>query len=438
MNGVHDRSQERRDTSRLRIGLIGTRGVPAAYGGFETAIEEVGSRLVERGHDVIVYCRSGNAARLSGDPATPDPEVHRGMRLLHLPAARRKALETLSHTALSGLRHRIRRDTDINFVFNAANAPMLPLFRGGGTPTVVHVDGLEWKRGKWGRTGRAYYRIAESLAVRWSDGLIADAVGIQDYYRHEFGVDTAMIPYGAPILNGIGTGKLAEHKLTRHGYHLVVARMEPENHVDLIVEGYHRSRATLPLVVVGTAPYAAAYVEQIRRTAETDDRIRMLGGVWDQELLDQLYGNALSYLHGHSVGGTNPSLLRAMGAAAPVVAFDVVFNREVLGPDAVLFRGPDELSAIFSDLEENPLRHLERGARHAERAEQRYDWDAVTDSYEALARHVVAGGSTRGTATGRRLGGGRGLALPQEASGVAAGSSPEGTARSGPERTGAR
>lgn len=391
-------------TEALRIGMIGTRGVPAAYGGFETAIEEIGSRLAERGHDVVVHCRRGNAAKLSGDPATPDPSTHRGMRLVHLPAVRGKAVETLSHTTMSGLRHLARRDTDVNFVFNPANAPLIPLLRSGGTPVVVHVDGLDWKRGKWGPVGRTYYRRAEALSVRWADALIADAVGIQDYYRHEFDVDTTMLSYGAPVLGDTGSDALAGLGLARHGYHLVVARLEPENHVDMIVEGYHRSSADLPLVIVGTAPYAADYIDRIERTAAADPRIRLLGGVWDQTVLNQLYGNALTYVHGHSVGGTNPSLLRAMGAAASTLAYDVVFNREVLGPDAHFFRGTEDLPALLTAAEADPLDQVRRGARLAVRVQERYDWDRVTDGYERLARRVAEGASTRGTATGRRTG----------------------------------
>lgn len=391
-------------TGALRIGMIGTRGVPAAYGGFETAIEEIGARLAERGHEVVVHCRRGNAAKLSGDPATPDPDTHRGMRLVHLPAVHGKAVETLSHTTLSGLRHQLLRDTDVNFVFNPANAPLLPLLRGGRSPVVVHVDGLDWKRGKWGPVGRTYYRRAEALTVRWADALIADAVGIQDYYRHEFGVGTTMLPYGAPILRGVGSDALAGLGLARHGYHLVVARLEPENHVDLIVEGYRRSSATLPLVVVGTAPYAAEYCARIRRAADTDPRIRLLGGVWDQRVLNQLYGNALTYVHGHSVGGTNPSLLRAMGAATSTLAYDVVFNREVLGSAAGYFRGAEDLPALLEAAEADPPDQVRRGERLASRARELYDWDCVADGYEELARRVVAGESTRGTASGRRTG----------------------------------
>ncbi|GMA86235.1 hypothetical protein GCM10025868_14850 [Angustibacter aerolatus] len=255
----------------MRIALIGTRGVPARYGGFETAIEEVGRRLVDRGHDVTVYCR--------GDDEHGG--AYLGMRLVHLPAMRRRSLETLSHTALSVLHLVTRRRPDTAVVFNAANAPFLPLLRARRVPLATHVDGLEWQRGKWGPAGRRYYRTAESLAVRWSDALIADAQGIADYYDGEFGAETALISYGAPSVDPDRLDRLAELDLAPQGYHLVVARFEPENHVHVAVEGYVRSGATLPLVVVGSAPYADAYTEQVRALA--DDRVRLLGGVWDQE-----------------------------------------------------------------------------------------------------------------------------------------------------------
>lgn len=397
-------TRRRERSNALRIGLIGTRGIPAAYGGFETAIEEIGSRLVDRGHDVIVHCRTGNAAKLSGDPTTPDPRSYRGMQLVHLPAVGIKAAETISHTTASGIRHLMLRDTDINIVFNAANSTLIPLLRAGKTPVLVHVDGLEWKRSKWGMLGKQYYRYAESLAVRWGDGLIADAVGIQEYYRLQFGVETTMIPYGAPILNYVGTDSLPELKLRHRGYHLVVARLEPENHVDMIVEGYHRSSATLPLVVVGTAPYAAQYIDRLHRIADKDTRIVLLGAVWNQKTLNQLYGNCFTYIHGHSVGGTNPSLLRAMGAGVPTLAYDVVFNREVLGADAEYFSQARELSHLLEGAESTPAYVARRGKRSRARAIKNYNWDRVAEDYERLALRTVAGASTRGSVSGRRCG----------------------------------
>lgn len=361
----------------MRIAMIGTRGVPARYGGFETCIEEVGQRLAARGHEVRVYCRGEDAVGHS----------YLGMSLVHRPALKRKSLETLSHTALSA-EHVALHPVDAALLFNAANAPFLPVLRARRIPVATHVDGLEWKRAKWGANGRRYYRSAESLAVRWSDALIADAQGIADYYTAEFGAPTQLIAYGAPILAGLGDDRLAEVGLISKQYHLVVARFEPENHVSEIVEGYVASNAKLPLVVVGSAPYADDYTARISDAA--DGRVRLLGGVWDQELLDQLFANSLTYLHGHSVGGTNPALLRAIGAGAATIAFDVSFNREVLGASGEFFCDQASVGAQIEAAEQNPAAAIARGQASQKRAAD-YDWDDVADSYERLCQRLVDG-----------------------------------------------
>ena len=378
----------------LRLAMIGSRGVPAAYGGFETAVEEIGRRLVDRGHAVTVYCRTGSPG------AGPAPTEHLGMRLVHLPAIHLKAWETLSHTALSVAHVATHQRPDAAFVFNAANAPFVPLLRRRGIPTTVHVDGLEWKRDKWGGTARRYYRWAEERSVRFADALIADAQGIVDYYRDEFAIPAELISYGARLLNEPASDRLGELGLAPNGYHLVVARFEPENHVDVIIEGFLRSSSRLPLVVVGSAPYAGAHGRRIAALA-ADPRVRMLGGLWDQEQLDQLYAHAVSYLHGHSVGGTNPSLLRAMGARTAAIAWDVIFNREVLGVYGAYFRDSATLASLIEDAEFNPHHTLEVAVALQRRAGVLYNWGHVTDGYEDLARRLVAGYSTQGLSDGR-------------------------------------
>ena len=377
----------------LRIAMIGTRGVPARYGGFETAIEEVGRRLAGRGHRVLVYSRNPDAD-------APLPPLYRGMRVVELPAMRRRSLETLSHTGVS-IAHLLRRvHPDVAFVFNAANSLFLPALRAARIPVATHVDGLEWKRGKWGPAGQRYYRAAEAAAVRFSDALIADAQGIADYYAQEFSAPTELISYGAPQVP-TRTDRLAELSLEAGGYHLVVARFEIENHVDVVVDGYTRSSARRPLVVVGSAPYSDEYTRRIESLA--DARVRLLGGVWDQELLDQLYTGALVYHHGHSVGGTNPSLLRAIGAGTAVDAFDVSFNREVLGEAGRYWSDADDVAGLVDSAEADPAAQLERGARSLERA-RLYDWDEVADRYEALARRLAVQGPSHHRPSGRRAG----------------------------------
>lgn len=368
-------------TERLSIAMLGTRGIPAAYGGFETAVEEVGRRLVERGHEVVVYTRNAQDRR----------DEHLGMRVVHLPALRRKQLETLSHSALSSVHLVLRERPDAAFVFNAANAPFLPLLRAAQVPVALHMDGLEWKRSKWDGRGRAYYRWAEEFGVRHADALIADAPGIEDYYRHQFEVDTELIRYGAPVLEDVPAAGLDDLGLESGRYHLVVARFEPENHVLEIVEGYHRSAAELPLVVVGSAPYSAEYTRAISALAKGDPRIRLLGGVYDQILLDALYAHAFTYVHGHSVGGTNPSLLRAMGAGAPVIAFDAGFNREVLEDRGWFFRTAEEAGTALEISEQDRVAAAALGELGRTGAKRRFRWDDVALAYEDLALRLAAG-----------------------------------------------
>jgi glycosyltransferase involved in cell wall biosynthesis len=375
--------------------MMGTRGVPAAYGGFETAIEEIGQRLAADGCQVTVYCRSGTEA-------VDRPRSHLGMDLVWLPAVRSRAIETLSHSVLSAGREVLRGGHDVVFLFNAANSPVIPALHARRAPVAVHVDGLEWMRTKWGGVGRRYYRLAEALSVRWADALIADAEGIGEYYRTEFGASTEPIAYGTQAVDLQRCERLPELDLAPDGYHLVVARFEPENHVLPIVQGFARSGAELPLVVVGGAPYSDDYIASVHAAAGGDARIRFVGPVWDQELLDQLYVHARTYLHGHSVGGTNPSLLRAMGASTAVIAYDVSFNRDVLGEHGRVFVTVDDVARELEQAEQDPADAKARGALLRERATERYDWDRVAEQYMALAGRLAGGWTRRGEVSGRR------------------------------------
>jgi len=398
--GAQDSSDPavRSSARALHIAMIGTRGVPAAFGGFETAVEEVGRRLVDRGHAVTVYCRS----RPSTPGQVPPAAMHLGMQLVHLPALRLGALEAFSHTALSVVHASTGARPDAAFVFNSANAPFVPVLQRRGIPTSVHVDGLEWKRHKWGGTARRYYRWAEQLSARCADALIADAPGIVDYYRAEFAIPTELIAYGTHLLQNPPATRLAELDLKPNGYHLVVARFEPENHVDVIIDGYRRSSAALPLVVVGAASRPGAHARRIAALAQ-DPRVRLLGRLWDQDQLDQLYAHSVSYLHGHSVGGTNPSLLRAMGARTAAIAWDVRFNRDVLGAYGAYFRDAATLAALIEDAELNPHHTQEVSEALQRRAASRYNWGHITDGYEDLARRLVSGYSTQGVSPGRAV-----------------------------------
>jgi glycosyltransferase involved in cell wall biosynthesis len=362
----------------MRIALLGTRGVPAQYGGFETAAEEIGQRLVARGHDVVVYCRN------PGQTITE----HLGMRLVNLPALRTQAVETLSHTALSVAHVVTHERPDVAFMFNAANAPLVPPLHHAGIPVAIHVDGLEWERAKWGDLAVRYYIWAEARAARWSDAVIADAHGIADRILRVHGVTATYIPYGAPIVSP-APDRLSELGLQARGYHLVVARFEPENHVREIVAGYAASTCRLPLIVVGDAAYSIGYRDQVHAAGKGDPRVRFVGSIWDADLLDTLYAHAATYLHGHSVGGTNPSLLRAMGAGAPVIAYDVVFNREVAAQAGEWFRLPEDVARACEAAEADPAGTTARGLAGQADVAARYRWDAVAEAYATLAHELV-------------------------------------------------
>jgi glycosyltransferase involved in cell wall biosynthesis len=200
-----------------------------------------------------------------------------------------------------------------------------------------------------------------------------------------------------------GSDRLADLGLTPDGYHLVVARFEPENHVHMIVEGYVRSAARKPLVVVGSAPYSDEYTARVRRAA--DERVHFLGGVWDQDQLDQLYANAYTYLHGHSVGGTNPSLLRAIGAGAAVLAYDVDFNREVVADAGRFFVSPADVATLVDAAEADPV-PVARAGRRASTLAKNYDWDDVASGYEDLALRLAQRRFPSRRPTGGRMGGG--------------------------------
>lgn len=361
---------------------MGTRGVPAQYGGFETAVEEIGSRLAERGYEVTVYSRN------PGQSLTE----YRGMRVVNAPAIRHRMAETLSHTALSTVHAAISDHPDVCLLLNAGNAPLIKPLQTAGIPTAVHLDGLESRREKWRGTGAKYYRWAEKAAIKWADEVIADSTAIAEYVRRNYQRDAVFIPYGAEVIHP-GDGRLSELNVLARDYHLVVARFEPENHVLEAVHAYRISDETRPLLVVGTAPYSQWYVDKVHEAANSDPRIRFVGGVYDQALLDQLYANTRTYIHGHSVGGTNPSLLRAMGAGAPVVAYDCEFNREVTANQALFWDNADALAAIFDDIAggEDHVFDANMEAEFAAfaaagriRIAEVYQWDAVTDAYEAL------------------------------------------------------
>ncbi len=372
----------------MRIALLGTRGVPARYGGLEVAAEEIGRRLVERGHEVLVHGRPGGA-----DGADPGSH-HLGMERVVVRAPRLGRADTVAH-ALAGAADLVRRSrsgrgVDAAVVLNAANAPVLPVLRAAGVPHAFVVDGLDGKRARWGAAGERYYRICERVAATSRAALVADSVGMQDYYRRRHGVTTVYVPHGATLVEDAPLHRLAEVGLEPGGYHLVRSRIVPENQTDVLVRGYSRSAARLPLVVVGEPTrHEGVFGARVHALAAADPRVRLLGPVWDEGLVDALYAGAASYLHGHLLGGTSPALLRAMGAGAPVVAADTVVTREVVGGAGRYVRDVRDVAAAVEQVEADPAAARARGLAGRDDAARRYRWDDVATAWEHLCARLA-------------------------------------------------
>jgi glycosyltransferase involved in cell wall biosynthesis len=360
----------------VKLAILGTRGVPAAYGGFETFAEELSARLASRGHDVTVYARRGGTAA--------EVNVHRGARVLFLPTVRHKYLETVVHTALSGL-HAAAQGFDAVLVCNGVNALTCRLARLLGAPTrvVLNVDGLERNRRKWNALGRLVYAASERLSCALPDVLVTDARAIQAYYRETYGQDSRCIPYGSDLPEPDGAATLAKLGLAPEGYVLYVSRLEPENNADAVVRAYRDVPGTAPLALLGSAPYADAFVSSIRAEASRDPRVLLAGAIYG-EGYRELLANAAVYVHATEVGGTHPALLEAMGFGRPLVVHDTPENRETAGNTALYAdaRRPETLARAIGTLLADPDRRRAMGQAARRRAAAFYRWDEVADAYE--------------------------------------------------------
>lgn len=376
----------------LRIALLGTRGIPARYGGFETFAEELSFRLVSRGLRVTVFTRRHNTREVITE--------YRGVTVRMLPSIRMKTLETLSHTLLSVLAVR-RRDFDGVLLCNAANAPLLPLLHLRGLRVALNVDGLERKRRKWGRLGRAYYRMCEALSARWADTLVTDARVIQRYYQRAYGRTSVMIPYGGDLQPPDDFRMLREFGLTPGNYVLYVSRLEPENNPDRVIAAYRTVPGVVPLVVVGAAPYAPDLTRQVQALAAADPRVVLTGSVYG-EGYRQLQFGALAYIHATEVGGTHPALVEAMGAGRPVFFLDNPPNREVVGAAGIPFRfeaSPTLTEALTVNLVDSfALARLAAAARR--RVEERYLWDHVASRYQEVLEELCSANPPAWSPTG--------------------------------------
>jgi glycosyltransferase involved in cell wall biosynthesis len=358
----------------MRIAILGTRGIPASYGGFETFAEHLSTRLVERGHDVTVYCRSHYVS--------PRQLEYHGVRLKVLPTIRHKYLDTVVHSFLSAL-WAAGSSYDAALICNAANAPFAPILRWTGTPVALNVDGLEHKRKKWNWLGRGYYRLAERLATFLPNRIVTDALVIQEYYQARYGAESTMIAYGADVERRPDRDTVRHWSVEPQRYVLYVSRLEPENNARLVIEAFKKVKTSLKLLIVGDAPYAHDYIEELRERAGGDPRIIFTGFIFGKEYR-ALQQNAYCYVHATEVGGTHPALLEAMGYGNCVLTLSTPENVEVVGSAGIPYDDKDDLAAKLQRvLRDGSLVNAYRQRAQA-RIKELYTWEHVVDRYERL------------------------------------------------------
>jgi glycosyltransferase involved in cell wall biosynthesis len=359
----------------MHIAFIGTRGVPASYSGFETCVEQVGRRMVERGHEVTVFCRSSHFQQ--------HPPEYLGMTLEYLPAVPQKHLETLSHTAFSALR--LPKKTAI-VCMGVGNAPVVRALELRGRKTVFNVDGADWRRDKWGRFASWYLRRSERMAARGKSIVLADAEAVRHYYLDMYGRETVVVPYGADPPQDTGTSVLEKWALEPDCYTLFVGRLVPENAAHDYLEGVRLSGIDGKAVVVGDAAYAEDYKRSLHAAAPSN---AVFTGYQFGSAYQQLSSHARLYVLAATVGGTHPVLVEQMAAGNAILARDTDSNREVLGASGLYWDTPKDLAGLLAKLWPDAAERRRLGDSARKRAAERYSWEAVTTRYVELCEQSL-------------------------------------------------
>lgn len=362
-------------TTRPRLAILGSRGIPAAFGGFETFAEQLAVHLVQLGWEVTVFCETTQAYRL---------REYKGVQLRYVPTPRLVGIRSLWFDSIGVLLALRGYDTVYMLGYHAAFIFVLPHLLNSNF--WVNMDGLEWRRTKWSPIVRRYLKSMEFVALRLAPHIVADAHGIAEHLRDVYPASHSkihVIAYGTfPVSHPPDPGTLP-FPLLPGRYYLVVCRFEPENHVLEIIRGFLQSKSPYRLVLVGDDTVCTPYVRALRKLSS--DTVRFLGTIFDRDALTALRYHCRAYLHGHSVGGTNPSLLESMACANVILAHDNPFNREVTSNLCFYFGNSHDISTL--------IQHLERegdpsgiGMQLARRAANHYDWRDIAEAYHRTFR----------------------------------------------------
>lgn len=365
----------------MKIGILGTRGYPYVYSGYETFVSEVAPRLVKEGIEVHVYCHKSLFKKR--------PRQVNGVFLHYIPSIQSKSLSQWSNTFLSTL-HALTKKYDVILYVNPANGIFGPITKLTRQTTAINVDGLEWLRPKWKGLGARAFYMSSKMATRWMDQIITDAEAMRQVYLEEFNTDSIVIAYGANIRYSTVAELIGRWNLRSRDYYLVVGRLIPDNNALLIINEFIKSNTSKKLVIVGDVPYKDSYAASVKKT--TDNRVVFTGYITDAEQLAELYHNCFAYFHGHEFGGTNPTLLKALAYGGAVIALDTVFSREVLKSDQHgLYFNKEEgnLRNLLNNLEDDSHQLDALRERSRERITENYTWEKITEQYAALFRNMA-------------------------------------------------
>jgi glycosyltransferase involved in cell wall biosynthesis len=363
----------------VKIAITGIRGIPANYGGFETCAEQTAVRFA-RQHDVFVYCRVHNC--------TYDSDSYLGVSLVKLGSINKKGIDTLSHTFRCVLDIICRKDIEIVHLYNAANAIFIPILKIAGKKVVISVDGIEWKRQKWGNIAKAFYKLSEFICTKTADSIICDSRTVQKYYRDKFKCPTEYIPYGAEINHDISSASLEKFGLKPREYLLFIGRLVPEKGVHNLISAYNQLRPRLPLIIIGDAPEQPEYVASLKKAA--GDNIRFLGYVYGDDY-QALNRYPYLYLTASMLEGTSPALVAAMGAGNCVLVNGIPENLETIGQAGFAAKENDisDFAAKLKFLIDNPAIVEQYRVLAFRRVNETYNWDKISDSYLNLFNSIL-------------------------------------------------
>jgi len=365
---------------QLNIAILGTRGIPNRYGGFEECAEQISWRMVARGHSVTVYSPKEN---IYTEGSWRGVQIRR----VFCNEGRLGIVGTFLFDYLC-LRDACKRDFDI--ILELGYVPSAFFFRlkkRTNAVLITNMDGMEWQRTKWNRFIKSFVRKCERNGVKYSDEMVADNVGIQDYLSNSYGKQASFIPYGAKVLEDVSDEALDEFHLEPSKYHMLVARLEPENNIEIILDGAVGASVRMPFLVVGNNE--TKYGNYLKKRYRDSEFIRFLGGIYEYEKLSGLRKNTRLYFHGHSVGGTNPSLLEAMASDARICAHDNPFNRAVLEEGGGYFSSCDDVARLVDNANPNDSVWMERIETNREKLGRSYNWEQVTSQYLELCKSLL-------------------------------------------------